>query len=596
MDQIFFEARSMVSVMLDWRHATYILLPLICLSTYFIVLAQGILTVRNKKDGSLPPTVPYAIPFLRHLPAFIRDRERFLGKAIVRYGAYVPVRIHILNRSMTLLSGAKHISTLFRNSRDLNNDHWQVQILVNAFGLPQEDGDVLLKDDTGINAQPHPNSTMTVAEHRIFYLHHHTFATCLTGSSLDALAKQLVQTLSDQFSNCDIGYDTWTELPDIYTSFIRKKVFHAAITALCGTHILEIIPTLDEDFWAFDHAMPDLFQEMPRFLVPDAYRSRDRMKQNIMKWHDFANRHYDVTRAEEDEQEWEEFFGSRVMRIRQKIFHRTPLTPEGYAADDLGMIWGANGNAIPAAGWCILEVIKRPDLHRRVLDEISDSITITHDGTESKLSIDIPHLCSQPYLQSIYAETLRLRTGIVLSRVPTSDLTIDGWRFKKDEPIMASSWFSGRDASVWNTGSPDHPHPVSEFWPERFLVYPNDPDSGPIRRSGTTSTTTSQGPKQVEKQDHTQHDQSPPNPKFSLSNTTGSWIPYGGGVKICPGRHFAKQEIIVVMALFLTMFEVEVLMTEEELQNAMKPDQRFFMFGVMPPAGKIRARMRRKRL
>lgn len=241
---------------------------------------------------------------------------------------------------MTLLSGAKHISTLFRNSRDLNNDHWQVQILVNAFGLPREDGDVLLKDDTGINAQPHPNSTMTVAEHRIFYLHHHTFATCLTGSSLDALAKQLVQTLSEQFLNCDIGYDTWTELPDIYTSFIRKEVFHAAITALCGTHILEIIPTLDEDFWAFDHAMPDLFQEMPRFLVPDAYRSRDRMKQNIMKWHGFAHRHYDVTRAEEDEREWEEFFGSRVMRIRQKIFHRTPLTPEGYAADDLGMIWG----------------------------------------------------------------------------------------------------------------------------------------------------------------------------------------------------------------------------------------------------------------
>lgn len=157
---------------------------------------------------------------------------------------------------------------------------------------------------------------------------------------------------------------------------------------------------------------------------------------------------------------------------------------------------------------------------------------------------------------------------------------------------MASSWFSGRDASVWNTGSPDHPHLVSEFWSERFLVYPNDPDSGPIKRSGTTSTTTTTT-SQGQKHEKTEY---PPNPKFSLSNTAGSWIPYGGGVKICPGRHFAKQEIIVVMALFLTMFEVEVLMTEEELRNAMKPDQRFFMFGVMPPAGKIRARMRRKRL
>ncbi|KAL1863675.1 hypothetical protein Plec18170_000513 [Paecilomyces lecythidis] len=492
---------------------------------------------------------------------------------------------------MTVLSGAKNISTLFRNSRDLNNDHWQVQILVNAFGLPRVDGDFLLTDDTGINAQPHPHSTMTVADHRIFYLHHHTFATCLTGPSLEEMAKQLVRTLSQRFSNCAIGHESWTVIPDVYTNFIRKEVFYSAVTALCGAHIFELVPSLNEDFWAFDHSMPDLFQEVPRFLAPDAYRARNRMKQNIRKWHDFANQHYDVAQAEDDKREWEEFFGSRVMRIRQKVFQRTPLTTEGYAADDLGMIWGANGNAIPAAGWCILEVIQRPDLHRRVLSEISECITVNPDSTDSKVSVDIPRLCSQPYLQSIYAETLRLRTGIVLSRVPTLDLTIDGWRFKKDEPIMASSWFSGRDASVWNTGPPEDAHPVTEFWPERFLVYPNDPDSGPIKRPG--HQTPSKGPVPVEEQENTQPHQDT-KPKFSLTNTTGSWIPYGGGAKICPGRHFAKQEILVVIALFLTMFEVELLMTPEETQDAMKPDPRYFMFGVMPPAGKIRARVRRK--
>lgn len=258
----------------------------------------------------------------------------------VQYGAYTPVRIHLLNRTMTVLSGAKNISTLFRNSRDLNNDHWQVQILVNAFGLPRVDGDFLLTDDTGINAQPHPHSTMAVADHRIFYLHHHTFATCLTGPSLEEMAKQLVRTLSQRFSNCAIGHESWIVIPDVYTNFIRKEVFYSAVTALCGAHIFELVPTLDEDFWAFDHSMPDLFQEVPRFLAPDAYRARDKMKQNIRKWHDFANQHYDVAQAEDDKREWEEFFGSRVMRIRQKVFQRTPLTTEGYAADDLGMIWG----------------------------------------------------------------------------------------------------------------------------------------------------------------------------------------------------------------------------------------------------------------
>jgi hypothetical protein len=37
-------------------------------------------------------------------------------------------------------------------------------------------------------------------------------------------------------------------------------------------------------------------------------------------------------------------------------------------------------------------------------------------------------------------------------------------------------------------------------------------------------------------------------------------------------------------------------MSPEELEAAMTPDQRYFMFGVMPPAGKFKARVRRRKL
>lgn len=82
MYDIFLSKTSMMDGVQGWGRVICILLPLIFLLTYSISLVRGILTVRNKKDGSLPPTVPYAIPLLRHLPSFMRNREGFLGKAM----------------------------------------------------------------------------------------------------------------------------------------------------------------------------------------------------------------------------------------------------------------------------------------------------------------------------------------------------------------------------------------------------------------------------------------------------------------------------------------------------------------------------------
>lgn len=38
-------------------------------------------------------------------------------------------------------------------------------------------------------------------------------------------------------------------------------------------------------------------------------------------------------------------------------------------------------------------------------------------------------------------------------------------------------------------------------------------------------------------------------PYFSLDGLNGSWIPYGGGFRACPGRHFAKREILMTLAV-----------------------------------------------
>lgn len=239
----------------------------------------------------------------------------------------------------------------------------------------------------------------------------------------------------------------------------------------------------------------------------------------------------------------------------------------------------ATANTVPAIGWMLLEVFQRPDLLQKVREEIAPYIS-RDPSDPSQMVVDIPNLCSRPLLQSIYAEVLRLRSGTVINRVPTSsDFHIRGWHFKKGEQIIVSTYDSARDQFVWNQGTFDDPHSVNEFWPKRFILYPGNPNSGPV-----LPTVSQQQPKKTQ-------DSTISEPTFSLDGTTGSWIPYGGGTRMCPGRHFAKKEMIVTMAMFLMAFDIELL-TEKEAW--IQPDLNYFMFGVMHPKGKIPARIRKR--
>lgn len=48
--------------------------------TYLISTIEGDRIARNKKHGSKPPTLPFLIPLLGHLPEFISDTRKFLAR------------------------------------------------------------------------------------------------------------------------------------------------------------------------------------------------------------------------------------------------------------------------------------------------------------------------------------------------------------------------------------------------------------------------------------------------------------------------------------------------------------------------------------
>lgn len=240
------------------------------------------------------------------------------------------------------------------------------------------------------------------------------------------------------------------------------------------------------------------------------------------------------------------------------------------------MIIRANANAIPCAFWFILEVFRRPLLLLRVRSEVESCLI---QSSTAEIAFDITKLCNNPLLQSIYAETLRLRVWHFAIRSPDrGDLTVGDWLFPKNKLIAISSYTAHMDKTTWNTGSDEDPHPIEDFWADRFLIYPGDSTSGPLKTSSMPP-------------DERQKSESQDGPRFSTEGLAGIWIPYGGGQRICPGRHFAKQEIIVTCAMMSIMFDVELDAPGGSIPES---DMRGFGFGAMKPKGRAPCRIRRR--
>lgn len=223
-----------------------------------------------------------------------------------------------------------------------------------------------------------------------------------------------------------------------------------------------------------------------------------------------------------------------------------------------------------------MEVFRSPSLLLRIRGEVESCLI---QSSTAELAFDIIKLCNNPLLQSIYAETLRLRVSQFLIRSPDqADLNIGDWLFPKNKLIAISSYIAHMDNAVWNTGTDEDPHPLEDFWPDRFIIYPGDSASGPLKSSPI-------------RQDERQKNESQHGPRFSTEGLAGIWIPYGGGQRMCPGRHFAKQEIILTCAMMSIMFDIELDTPGGSMPEC---DMRGFGFGAMKPNSRAPCRIRRR--
>lgn len=205
----------------------------------------------------------------------------------------------------------------------------------------------------------------------------------------------------------------------------------------------------------------------------------------------------------------------------------------------------------------LLEIIKDRSLLQAVRDEVS-TVTST-DLWTGKASIDSQKLVMLPLLQSIYAETLRLRINFNIMRDVKQPITLDGYAIPPGSLLQAPMQVAHYDEAIWGAAG----HPASDFWAERYIKTVN-------------------GSRRV----------------YSMAGSPASYFPFGGGANICPGRHLAKFEILTTIALVVSRFDIELVgWTNRDgspSHRAAEGDIRFCGAGAMPPDREMTIKWRRR--
>ncbi|KAL8819574.1 MAG: hypothetical protein Q9223_002018 [Gallowayella weberi] len=519
---------------------------------------------------------PYMIPFLGHTISFVWDAIAFTC-SVTKYGnEVVPAQIKLLRSRLFLVQGRKNIQSVWRLSQGSAATPQHNFYLKQIFGMPDKALRLYTADDSGCLDEPRSYSTVK-PENRIDHITHKALSRFLSGPGLDPFFDRFTKNMMRNLGSLGIGHE-WMRLEDLWALF-RSNITSAAIEAMCGSAIMALHPSFADDLWAYDSGIPDLVKGLPRWWVSGSYAKRDHILRSIKSWHAYARKNFDASRIGPDG-DWDPIFGSRFIRERQDIFPRMDgMDDDGMAASDLGAIWATNTNAVPAAFWCSLECFSDPSVLQRVRAELSNCTTPAPDGSnDARRHFDIDKLVKNDLLQSIYAESLRLRIAAFIMRSPErEDMKINEWIFPKGEIALVATTPAHMDESVWNTG-PRNEHPLHTFWADRFLVYPDDPTSGPTKPAPRKPL--------VDKKGGESH-----RPFFTLDGLAGSWIPYGGGFRACPGRTFAKREILMTLAVVVMEFDVEVA---DEMVLQVDPRQNGL--GTHRPKARVPCRIRRRRV
>ncbi|KAI1074301.1 cytochrome P450 [Whalleya microplaca] len=198
--------------------------------------------------------------------------------------------------------------------------------------------------------------------------------------------------------------------------------------------------------------------------------------------------------------------GSTFIQRWQKHFTSRGIPERDIGRFHVGGMFALVANTIPTAFWAIYRILSDPSVLEDCREEVSHAVE-ENNGVCTINSKYIKNSC--PTLISTFQEVLRFHGMGNSVRVAAEDHILDGkYLIKKGGMIMIPSRVQHRIRDVWG---PD----VDVFKHRRFIRKPGVERPNPVAFRG-----------------------------------------FGGGTTLCPGRHFATNEILLFAAMLLLRFDV----------------------------------------
>ncbi|CAH0038568.1 unnamed protein product [Clonostachys solani] len=202
--------------------------------------------------------------------------------------------------------------------------------------------------------------------------------------------------------------------------------------------------------------------------------------------------------------------GSAYAKNRYQSEADNNLSLEDIARFEVGGSIAVLVNTAPATFWTILLIYSQSDLLNDIRKEVDACTETTTDemGSVTK-ALNITTLKEAcPLLLSAYQEVLRYCSMGTSVREVMEDTYVGSFLLKKGAMVQMPSRVIHQDASLWGAS-------VKEFNPRRFL-------------------------------------------REEKKNRPGDacFRAFGGGKTLCPGRHFATNEILAVVAVFIARLDI----------------------------------------
>ncbi|CAH0038134.1 unnamed protein product [Clonostachys solani] len=535
---------------------------LVCLSILTLFYSAFILLKSwQRKD---PFRVPYTLPILKNTIPFVFDGLNFLrdAKARLPYGSTMVVPI--FREDIYLVQGPKNVAEMFHSPQLTITRSWSL-VLRQCFGMKQRAVDAYLADTSGTREKPIPGSNPRPQDRLSHMTHKNLTAGLLQNSSLGPATDRYREHLEQSLDEMGIGHD-WAYMPDM-TEFLQTHIGSSLIRTLFGERLLSQNPDFISDLWEYDEHVMSLAQRYPRIWIPKTYSIRDRLLAAVKKWHAEAVKNDEVSEFD-DGKLTDSWWGTKMMKERYRLLlGGTGQDEDSVASTNLAFIWSSVTTVVPSSATMVTKLFSSEA--EPLLSSLRTSL--------SRLppSPTVKELESVPLLVSAYAETLRYGIHIHVPRsAPHHELQVQGVTIPKNSLILLNTQLAHTDEEVWDNH--DGRHPLDQWCPERFLVDPKDPSSGPTR------TKTAVAAEKAEKAEG--------GPYFSSEGLEGAWFPYGGGQHACPGRLLAKRIMLLTSAMLISNFDIEIRAGKEALEFGSPR----FGFGVSKPSGPVPFRIRRR--